>query len=311
MHTFTMPLSGHLLVAHLAAYGLATVLDAGDEQCLIGHDPLSLEMNPQVTTAASLERAAELVRASAAECESFVEADLNPGATGNDRRPVIWARTTARERASLAVAKREELLDGSNEPRIAQGLLTGLGAPAAWSERPQWGASRLDGVIGNHTSDFVRGVLRRSRLEAAETHAEELGPLWDGSRQSAASPEDDKTGWSPPGTKLNRVHQWLAGLGLSMLPVGQHANGRSSTPCFWRDGQGVTLPVFLAAVSVARLRCVLQSPGLCAPGADLAAPEAAHLRALEVYELVGFPLVDRSTAQSRVFSFARGSRVAL
>ncbi len=314
METWTIPLSGYLLIAHLAAYGLGSLLANAGEDCLVGHEPLSLEMEPQVTTSASVGRAVELIQQSASACEPFVESDLRPGQTGNDRRPVIWARATDVSRAAESLPKRERLLDRAerDDVRVAAGLLAGLGTPATWvGHKPQRGATRLDGVIGNHTSDFVRGVLRRSRPGAASARADELAPAWERSARRSPSGEGDKTGWSPPGTGVDAVHQWLAALGLSLLPVGQSANGQATTPCFWREGKGMTLPVFEAPVSVARLRCLLQRPELQIGRALLAASDAARLRTLGVREVVIFVRVNRSTGQSVSFTFARGERVGL
>jgi len=314
VETWTIPLSGHLLIAHLAAYGLGCLLANAGEDCLVGHEPLSLDMEPQVTTSVSIGRAVELIQQSASACEPFVESDLHPGQTGNARRPVIWARATDVSRAADALPKRERLLDQAEQDdvRVAAGLLAGLGAPATWiGDKPQRGATRLDGVIGNHTSDFVRGVLRRSRPGATSARGDELASAWEGSTRQSLAGEDDKTGWSPPGTRVDAVHQWLGALGLSLLPVGQSASGRATTPCFWREGEGVTLPVFDAPVSIARLRCLLQRPELQIGSALLAASDAARLRAFGIREVVIFSRVNRSTGQSVSFTFARGERVGL
>jgi hypothetical protein len=314
MRTFTIPLSGHLLVAHLAAYGLGAVLDAEHEDAFVGHDQLSLEIEAEVTTSASVERAAQLIRQSADECERAVEADVYPDKSGNDRRAAIWARSTRPELAGEALPQREALLDYAERDGAltAIGLLVGLGAPAVWSgNRPQDGASALDGVFGNNTSDFVRGLLRRVRPAAASAQAHDLGVLWSGSETSAPE-EDDRTGWSPRGTRVDHVHQWLAALGLGLLPVGQSSQGTGQTPCcFWREGRGVTLPVLSAPVSLARLRALVQRPELMRPPASLGAPEAGRLRALGVRELVTFARIDRGNAKSVAFTFARGDRIEL
>jgi hypothetical protein len=314
MPTLTIPLSGHLLVAHLAAYGLGAVLDAAREDAFVGHDPLSLEIEAEVTTSASVERAAQLIRQSADECERAVEADVYPGKSGNDRRAAIWARSTKPELAGEALPQREALLDSAERDgaSTAIGLLAGMGLPAVWSgNHPENGASALDGVFGNNTSDFVRGLLRRVRPAAASAQAHELEALWSGSEASSPE-EDDRTGWSPRGTRVDHVHQWLAALGLGLLPVGQSSQGTGQTPCcFWREGHGVTLPVFKAPVSLARLRALLQRPELKIPPAALGASEAARLRSFGIEELVTFARIDRGTTQSVAFTFARGDRIEL
>lgn len=316
MHTLTIPFSGQLLVAHLAAYGLGFLLDRDEQDAFICHHPHSLEMEPQVVTHATVEHATGLIRHAAAECERIVEADLPAGLTKVDRPPVIWARATNPDRAEAALSKREELLDEAERDgaKVAAGLVAGLGAPATWSkEKPQRGASPLDGVTGNSTSDFVRGVLRNTRPVAAEAQADELATAWTDLSMRVACDDEDKTGWSPRGTQVDPVHQWLAALGLSQLPVAQVGYGWARTPCCRRDGQAatITLPVFEAPVSVPRLRSLLQLPELCHQVVQLAAPAKARLRALGIGELVTFTPVRGTSTQSIAFRFARGVRTEL
>jgi hypothetical protein len=65
MNTLTIPLSGQLLVAHLAAYGLGFALDLAGEHAFVCHRPDSVDMQPQLLTAANLERVAQSVRRTA------------------------------------------------------------------------------------------------------------------------------------------------------------------------------------------------------------------------------------------------------
>lgn len=312
METWTIPLSGQFLIAHLATYGLGSLLATGGEEALVGHHPVSLEMEPQVTTSASVGRAVELIRNSASECEAFVQADLDPAKT----RPIIWARATDVRRAVETLPERELLLDRAekDDARAAAGLLAGLGVPAAWSvddpPRPQKGASQLDVVMHNIHSDFVRGVLRRTCPKVASGGSDDLAAAWMRPVQHQVPTDGDKTGWSPPGTRVNAVHQWLAALGLGLLPVAQSASGHGLTPCCWQDGRGVTVPVFRGAVSVPRLRCLLQRPELQVPRARLSASEAGRLLAFGIREVVTFAR-KQSTGQSIAYTFARGERVGL
>lgn len=317
MQTLTIPLSGQLLVAHLAAYGLGFALDVAGEQAFVGHDPESLEMDPQISTTADLMRIAECVRNTTAHCEEPVKADLVAANASKDGRPVlwpvIWARATAMARASAVLPVREELLDRleCRGARVATELMAGLGAPAAWlDDKPQRGASRLDGVAGNSTSDFVRGVLRRALPAASSVTADDLQPLWTGAG-STITADDDKTGWSPPGTRVALLYQWLAAVGLSQLPVGLSSHGSSRTPGRWRDAeaQGARLPVLAAPTSMARLRALLQLPELVLP--VLGPADAGRLRALGIQELVSFPLLNRSNGNMVAFSFGRATRLEL
>lgn len=312
MTTLRIPISGRLLVAHLAAYGLGFALDVAGEQAFVSHDPDSLELDPQVSTTADLERVANSVRRTGTECEGAVEADLVGDDSGSNRRPVAWARGTSMERARVALHAREELLDGleSGGARVATSLLTGLGAPATWlGDKPQRGASRLDGVPGNSTSDFVRGVLRRARPAAFSVTAENLRATIDIVAQPSGATDEDKTGWAPPGTRVDLVYQWLAAVGLSQLPVGLAARGPSRTPCHRRDNRGVTLPVLAPPVSMPRLRALLQLPELVEP--DLRPASAARIRALGSRELLFFPMLGRSNDKMVAFSFGTATRIEL
>lgn len=320
MHTITMPYSGQLLVAHLAAYGLAAVLDVNGYDVSVAHDRDSLSFEPLVRFDADPAAVVEAVRSSARAAEPVVEADIEPGLSGISRRPVIWARATFqkdRSRSSKVLALRNELVASADErdERIVQGLLAGLGASAAWGYgdvKPEHGATALDGVLGNNTSDFVRGVLRRSRGAAASLEPSETMDRWMG---SVAPTGADKTGWAPSGTIVHPVDQWLAALGLSLLPVAHHHEQASATPGCWRrtrpSRRGVTLPIVSRPVSRSRLRALLALDVLAQAGLDDAAA-AARLKRFGIEEVVIFQRVYAAGAGSSVaFTFDRGRRVDL
>ncbi|MHB8657311.1 MAG: hypothetical protein ACYC91_05055 [Solirubrobacteraceae bacterium] len=320
MQTFTMPYSGRLLVTHLASYGLAVALDARGVEAFVGHDPDAVELTPQVFADVDLDEVAACIRASALECKSAVEADLEPGRTGNGRIPVIRARATEPERAAISLAARERLLDDleAQDARSAAALIAGLGAPGVWlrdakardKRVPAHGASRLDGVPYNIGSDIVRGALRHSLPAATAIVEEDLRPLTDGGRVRTAD-ETDRLLWSPPGTRIALVYQWLAALGLELLPVGLSASARARTPGFWQESgeRGIALPVISRPVSAARLRSLLQLPDLVARGATPAA--AKRLRALGICELVTFMVLDSSSGTMVKFSFGPARRFGL
>jgi len=321
MEHVTIPYSGTLLVSHLAAYGLGVALDVAGIDAFVGHDPDSQSFDPVVSFAAGYDDARAAIRASAESVEWIVERDVEPGKTGNDRRSVIWARASMDgdpERLARIVAMRAELAEEADRAPspIAAMLLGGLGSPIAWGPenvRTAHGATALDGVLGNHTSDFVRGVLRPTRLAAA---ALDPDPFEGESRRTVPL---DKTGWAPPGTPVDYVHQWLAALGLALLPVAHRQLEASTTPACWRRKQGrrgVTLPLLATSVSVSRLRALLQLPALVAfPGERDEPPpvhEAGILRSYGIDEVVVFERRNRSGAGSSVaFDFRRGERVAL
>lgn len=316
---------GQLLVSHLAAYGLAVALDGMGVEAYVGHDPDSQSFEPVVAFAGARAAAAEAVRASAVATEAIVEDDIEPGKRGNDRRATIWARASFANdpgRATHVLGLRQALVDGveSDDAPFASALLASLGAPATWGGdgvKPSDGATALDGVLGNHTSDLVRGVLRPARCAAAELAddafaARTLGPAGD---------QHDKTGWAPPGTDVDLAHQWLAVLGLSLLPVAHRAAARSATPACWRLSRptrhGVTLPLLADPVSLPRLRALLSLAALTAVTDDdqqmLERRRAGgELRSVGVDEVVVFARrYQRGSGSSVAFTYARGERVGL
>jgi len=331
MERIAFTYGGRLLVAHLAAYGLAVALEGAGVEAYVGHDPDSQSFEPVVAFAGERAAVAEAVRASARATEAVVERDIEPGKRGNDRRAVIWARASFAndpDRATLVLGLRQELVDAAeaDDTPFVAALLASLGAPATWGGdrvKPSDGATALDGVLGNHTSDLVRGVLRPARRAAAEIPDDAfaspgLGPAGD---------QHDKTGWAPPGTDVDLAHQWLAVLGLSLLPVAHRATARSATPACWRLSRptrhGVTLPLLAAPVSLPRLRALLSLAALTeitAVGGE--EPDQQHppermraageLRSLGVEEVVAFERSYlRGSGSSVGFTYRRGERVGL
>lgn len=326
MERIAFEYSGQLLVSHLAAYGLALALETAGIEAYVGHDPDSQSFEPLVAFAANPTAVAEAVQASAVATELLVEHDIEPGKRGNDRRATIWARASFandQDRATNVLQLRQELLDAAerdNTP-FAVGLLASLGAPAAWGPdfvKPSDGATALDGVLGSHTSDLVRGVLRPARRAAAECSEQALA-------SPSFSPDDgqlDKTGWAPPGTEISLVHQWLAVLGLSLLPVAHRPLARSATPACWTTTtpprrQGVTLPIFRHPTSLPRVRALLSLKALATitgngnpmPAYSRAAGE---LRTYGLDEVVVFERrYQRSSGSSIAFTYSRGERVPL
>jgi hypothetical protein len=291
------------------------------------HSSLSFEPIVEVPEGFGDAKLARAVRATAVAAELAVEMDLAPDKTGNDRRSVIWARGSYANdprQAEEVVKRRGALVDAASARRDTAllGVLAGLGAPACWGPdtvKPAHGATALDGVLGNHTSDLVRGVLRPARAAAAMLDAEYL---WAGSPSKV---QLDKTGWAPAGTPAPLAHQWLAVLGLALLPVAHRQADRSATPAAWSTrnprSAGIALPLFRRPASLSRVRAVLELRALTDVGkqaldtlldgdADLAA--GAELRGLGVPEIVRFERQDaRGQGSSVAFSFRRGVRVAL
>lgn len=326
MRAIEIPYSGELLLGHLAAYGLAIALNDAGVPAFVRHSAESLSFEPIVELADDIddEAIAAAVRSTAAVAESAVEADLVPGKSGNDRRSVIWARgsfANDTSQAGTVVLRRAELVEhaSATDGRALLGVLAGLGSPASWGPdtlKPPHGSTTLDGVLGNHTSDIVRGVLRPARAAASALEAAEL---W-ATTPTKGPAQLDKTGWAPAGTQAPLAHQWLAVLGLGVLPVAHRPTRRSATPASWSTREprasGLTLPLFSRATSLARIRVSLGLRALTSvavqadAGAALVA--SAELRALGIPEVVMFERLDaRGQGSSVAFSFRRGRRVEL
>ncbi len=322
MRTYSIPHSGRLLVSQQAAYGLAAIIDSAEHPAYVSHDRQSLELTASVETNADIAIIAERIRSSASACRTAVEADIEPGTRGNDRLPVIRARATKPEGAEITLRHREELLDELDGPgsHLAAGLVTGLGCPAPWlsdgratsKQRPQDGATRLDGVPYNIGSDIVRGALRHC-LPAAETITDDILQGILGSDVHDAGESPDRFRWSPAGVQISLPIQWCAAMGMALLPVGLRASEPARTPGSWRTQQrrraprrGITLPILDRPASVARLRAILQLPALAVP--EPAPHESARLRSLAVSALAVFPVRDASTSQMVQFSFDAADR---
>jgi hypothetical protein len=329
----TLPYSGHLLVGHLAAFGLAVALDDAGYDAFVDHDPGSVSFEPRVTTDALSDQVSAAVRQTAVRAESTVEADAEPGQKGNARRSVIWARASFAnevERSRQMLTAREILATQAESAgdRTTSALLAGLGASAAWGlatadgrPKPAHGATELDGVIGNIGSDLVRGVIRPARNAASDANGTTTVDRWTG---ATADEQADKTGWAPAGTQVSFIDQWLAVLGLALLPVAHRGLARSETPACWNaralKRQGITLPVLGAPTSLPRLRTILREPALAdgeAATAALSEGEGpvtgyAPLRRRGVAEVVVFPRTYAEGAGSSVaFTFDRGTWVAV
>lgn len=316
----TVPYSGALLVSHMAAFGVSVLArDAGREVAL-QHDPMSQSFDISVRLHASLDEVAQRVLESVEALHPAIEDDLEAGKRGNARRPTIWARATFTndpDRAVLALRRQTELLRDANERSpLNAALLSGIGMTGAWLQPkpgpgPAGGASALDGVLGNNTSDLVRGLLRRTRDAVAGLDVADVAQRLAG---SGLGDEADRTTWAPPGTPIDWVWQWLAALGLSVFPVAHRARARSVTPAAWTrtkpSRRGVTLPLFSTPMSFERASWMLNLRELPEAAADESGRSAARLRALGIDEIVEFPAVYKAGAGSSVaFTFGAAEYV--
>lgn len=328
MQTFTIPYSGRLLVAHMVAYGLGVALQHGGCDAFLVHSPTSLELTPLVMADVDFAEAAEYVRRSAQDCEAPVEDDVVKEVTGNKRSPALRARASSPDGATAALVERERLLsaleEGGAEAELPLALAAGLGAPAVWihdqtaaaKPLPARGATALDGVPYNIGSDIVRAALRRSLPSAEDVTEADLQTLLGGEHADVKE-VGDRHRWSPSGTRIASWCQWLAALGLCMLPVGLVSAGTARTPGYRRQGpvRQLTLPVLTRPVSLARLRALLELQTLVELDSEHSSARrssaAGRLRALGVREVVTFPVDDQSNGSMVAFSFGAGRTIEL
>lgn len=327
VQTFKIPYSGRLLVSHMAAYGLAVALRSGGFDAFISHDPNSLEMTPLVAADVDSTVASGCVRKSADACEAAVESDVVPGKTGNSRTPALRARATSPVGAHDTLLAREQLLrslerDGAGA-ELPLKLAAGLGAPAIWlhdhnaaaKPHPDRGATGLDGVPYNIGSDIVRGALRRSLPSAQNVTGDEVKALFVNSSQRVEEAED-RLRWSPGGTYIASWCQWLAALGMCLLPVGLMSDEAARTPGYRRDvtPRQITLPILSRPISLPRLRALLELQVLVDAGfpeSSAGIRAAGKLRALGVPEVMTFPVRNSSNSTMVTFSFDLGTEILL
>lgn len=311
----TISASGDLLVAHLAGYGLAWLMHEQQFEVWIRHDPQTQDFDVQVTAHGTEDEVVAAIAESTRRLEAVTDLDIEPGKSGNDRRAVIWSRSSFKgspERAVAVLRRQRDLIQLHESDRMVSGWLAGLGLTGAWLEEPPGpagGSTALDGVLGNHTSDFIRGAARRLRFFVAEMPRASVVAALRGDTSNAIP---DRTSWSPPGTSVDPVVQWLAVLGLALFPVAQHAaGGRAVTPACWPRGRGVTLPILGEWTSVPRLQALVahQSLPILNPRAEPTTRSRADsaLRAHGIDETVAFARVNKSGSGSSVaFTFGLG-----
>jgi CRISPR-associated protein Csb3 len=224
-----------VLLSHLALYGLASILEAGEVDDVRigwtdGPDPRPTINAPgldDTTTGAAVQAHAEgCVRPS-----SWVQ--RNAPVSGTSRGLMSPRLTPYRDDETWRAAQdaRHQTLDALTESHAWLDLrfLAALGEPSYWSHNakgerlPDEGASRLEMQPRNRGSEFVGSRLRKL---AAAVAARSVGDVVAGLRgqsvrDEAGSDKPDSrtaTGLAPPGPTDNAL-AWCALWGLGQFPL--------------------------------------------------------------------------------------------
>jgi CRISPR-associated protein Csb3 len=300
---FVLPGDVRVAVSHLAAYGLAAILEDGGWPGITLHWTRTLDARAVVASATGdadaaaatvLEHARD--RASAA---SWTAATVTvSGATAGRLSPRIKLPANDGEWLDLGRLRRASI-----DAEIVAGhhldlrLIGALGEPAYWrfdrsgSRRPDEGASRWEMKTRNRGEDFVQHRLRRlaetvARRPVAAVRDGLFGLRIEDEAGGNAIDSRTATGLANPGPTDNAV-AWCALWGLSRLTLVHRLDRPSESAGHWTAHQrGATarwwlcLPVPDRPVTLARLGTLLLSAQL-AVGArtGLAGEEADPLTA--------------------------------
>lgn len=285
------------LLSHLAAYGLAAILEAdGVRDVSLGWTSLA---NPRPVISApdleGLELAACVLRhaRSHADDDSWVQRDVTllvkdqKGALKPTVRALMSPRLSVfgdQGTWELVQRSRHEVLDELAVDRAWLDLryLSGLGEPCYWSFTMRGdllqddGASRFEMQPRNQGSEFVGNRLRKLAEAVARR---DTGKILTGLSGDHAVPEDEignnapdsrtATGLAGPGPTDNAL-AWCALWGISQFPIAMRVNpaGRSNGTAVTsghvshRPGESFFVPLWTGQWRPARLRSILASQEL-------------------------------------------------
>lgn len=280
-------LSGDVLVAlsHLAAYGLAGILDAsGVPDVTIAWTP-SLGSHAVVAAPGrDADGVAALVLDHAgqhARTDSWTAATVDiAGTTAGSLSPRIKPPPEDYVWLSLVHLRRQAVdAEVSAHHWLDLAMIGALGEPAYWrfdrqgKRRPDEGASRWEMKTRNHGEDFVQHRLRRLAVSVAARDAVGVRDGLQGRRveDEVGKNEPDSrtgTGLSSPGPVDNAL-AWCALWGLSLLPVvprlrrpSASAGYGSSRPVRARSQAWLYLPVSTRPLTLPRLSSIIVSEQL-------------------------------------------------
>jgi CRISPR-associated protein Csb3 len=322
MGDLELPGDVRVALSHLAAYGLAAILeDAGAGGVTMVWTP-SLDARARVSVpGASLDDIAAAVRAHAGRHtgdESWTAATASIGGRLVGRLSPRVAAPPDEAGWLELVRLRHATIDALIAGRAwLDALLVGaLGEPAYWrfdaqgKRRPDEGASRWEMKTRNRGEDFVAHRLHPLGAAVAARHLEQVRDGLTGAQvtdEVGKNAPDSRTatGLASPGAVDNAL-AWCALWGLSLLPVVARI-GQPSASAGYGSARGpaggprenwFALPVPLTPITLARLATVLVSEHLATaatsangPAEDLATRAARQwLADRGIGALVRFPI---------------------
>ncbi|SFU16301.1 hypothetical protein [Arthrobacter sp. ov118] len=311
----TLQLPGEINTAfdHLAAYGLAAILErSGAASPRIAWNDY-LDSNPRLERALPWEQAARAVKAhadSATQPDSWVQQNADNGG-----RPTALfsprVKTMREPEISQWYGLRYAAIDRIEpEQRLDLEFIGALGEPAYWTadrgdSRPDHGASRWEMKARNRGEEFVGNRLRLLAGSVAQRDVETIarGLRGDGIFSEDASPSADRTptGLMAPGP-ADKARAWCALWGLSLTAVAH----RSQSPITLSGTAGhfgsylrgsFYLPVMAVPLPLTRLRSILYSDQLRQAAMVEDRGASAWLREQGVFAVAVFP-VFRSSNES-------------
>lgn len=311
----TLELPGEINTAfdHLAAYGLAAILErSGAASPRIAWND-ELDSHPRLERASTWEEAARAVKAhadSATRPDSWVQQNAD-----NSGRPTALfsprVKTLPGPEISQWYALRYAAIDRiEHKQRLDLEFIGALGEPAYWATdrgdpRPDHGASRWEMKTRNRGEEFVGNRLRLLAGSIAQRDVQTIarGLRGDGISNEDARPSANRTptGLMAPGP-ADKARAWCALWGLSLTTV-THRGQSPITPSgtaghfgSFRRGS-FYLPVMVVPLPLTRLRSILYSDQLRRAAMDEDRGASAWLREQGVFAVSVFP-VFRSSNES-------------
>jgi CRISPR-associated protein Csb3 len=311
----TLQLPGEINTAfdHLAAYGLAAILErSGAASPRIAWKD-ELDSHPRLERALPWEEAARVVKAhadSATQPNSWVQQNAD-----NAGRPTALfsprVKTLPEPEIRQWYALRYAAIDRIEpKQRLDLEFIGALGEPAYWAAdrgdpRPDHGASRWEMKARNRGEEFVGNRLRLLAGSVAQRDVKTIarGLRGDGICHEDASPSANRTptGLMAPGP-ADKARAWCALWGLSLTAV-THRSQSPITPSgtaghfgSYRRGS-FYLPVMTVPLPLTRLRSILYSDQLRQAAMDEDRGTSEWLREQGVFAVSVFP-VFRSSNES-------------
>ena len=258
---------------HLAAYGIAAIVDALQPGSV--RLAWSDELEPRITldgaTWAEIGVAVHDHAVDHQAPESWVSADgCNNGSASSLFSPRVKAMGDAEMR--LWYADRERVLNtiAGWWAQLDRAMIGALGEPSYWSfesdgPRPDYGASRWEMKTRNRGEEFVANRLRPLARAVAARSTDDVARGLSGALLVDEVGGDSAGSRTPTGLMSPRAtdnaRAWCALWGLSLLPVLHSSVGasRSAGHLGYHSQGHLFLPLMIRSMPVAQLRAILVS----------------------------------------------------